>query len=107
MDFKIPDGTPNDSDLSVREVEGLMAREGVPLSYGDVQLMVQRSALEDVRAYVRGLDQDERAYAMASVDRALRKAAPKILRGKIKRRRMDDFHADLLLWTALREVAAQ
>jgi hypothetical protein len=108
---KYPDDLPsdvrNDSGLPVNEVMAALKADGVEITYGDMTMLVERVALEQARKWVATLSLDERPGVMRSVDRALRGAIRKVSKGTASKKRMDNFHDDLLLWTALREVSAQ
>ena len=95
----------NDSGKSVEEIMALLDRDGVEIQYGEMMVKAERRALEDARRYVAGLDADQRRRSMLSVDNALRRALPKIKRGHFSKKTADNFHSDVLLWTALKEVS--
>jgi hypothetical protein len=93
-----------DPGVTYEEVMELLDGNSVDIVYGNIMLRAHRRALEETREGVAQLTAEERERVAASVDAALRRALPKMLKGNFKKKVADDFHADLLLWTALREV---
>jgi hypothetical protein len=96
----------NDSSFSTDWVVEHLRRNGVLLTYGDVTMAVERALLDQIRKDVAAYTDEQRRRSMLSVDRALRKALPRVRDGKAKRKIMDNFYADLMLWTALKERGA-
>ena len=95
----------NDSSISVEDATALVCADGVEIQYGEIIIAVQRSVMEDIRRYARLIPTSERPMVMASTDRALRAAVGKVLKGMVSKKRMDTFYYDLMLWTALMELA--
>jgi len=95
----------NDSALPIETaIDRLKA--GVEIQYGDVVVLVETRALEQARKDVASLPAEERPQVMQSVDRALRKALPKVSKNVASKKRMDAFYHDILLWTVLKEGSA-
>jgi hypothetical protein len=103
--LRLSNAERNDSSLGTdAELKKAMAG-GYMMSYGDHQMLVQRGAVDEIRHYVAGLDADEHRHTMLSCDRELHAAAKKLKRGALlSKRKMDNFHSDLLLWNALKEM---
>lgn len=95
----------NDSNKTIEEVMEILVRDSVELRYGDITIKIQCCALENTRKQVSGYGGDRRAM-MESVDQALRLALPKMLTGRFSKKVADNFTANLLLWTALKETVA-
>lgn len=96
----------NDSGRTPQQVMEKLRHDGVEIKYGDIAMLAEQRMLDEAREHVRQQSPEERRYAMRSVDRALRSSVKKVLKGTASKKRMDDFHADLLLWTALSEQSA-
>jgi hypothetical protein len=104
---KIGEDVRNDTNMSLEAVQAHFAAVGsVEISYGDIVLEVEPRALEDCKKVVAAMSVEERAHVMQSVDKALRKNAKAVEGNKAAKKVYDDFHGDLLLWTALQEYTA-
>ena len=99
------EGVRNDASIPAEAVLAKLKAGGVEIVYGDLMFLVEKRVLDSVRADVATLEPERRRHMMQSVDRALRKYKAKVLKGTASKKRMDAFHNDLLLWTALREVS--
>lgn len=104
---QMTDEVRNDSNLPTQSVIDYLAKHGTKLEYGKITLAVTTAALDDTRKLVREWSPAERQHALASVDRALRAAIKKVRAQTASKKRMDNFYEDLLLWTALKEMASQ
>jgi hypothetical protein len=101
-----PEGVRNDSRHPPGEVMARLRADGIEITYGAVTLIALRWAMDEARDAAREIPADERHDVMASVDRALRASVRKVAKGVASKKRMDAFYADLLIWTALTELAA-
>lgn len=95
----------NDSGASLDEIRDRLAN-GVTITYGDLSITIEAHAVERARDHVAGYDAVERRHVMHSVNRALSKNVPKVLAGKLSKRRCDNLADDLVLWHALKAAAA-
>ena len=105
----IPDDAPearNDSSVPTKVVLAKLKADGVEIRYGDLIMLAQRSSLEEARLYIAKLPAEERQGVMRSVDKALCGSLQKVLMGTAAKKRMDNFHHDLLLWTVLKELSS-
>lgn len=94
----------NDSHRTAEHVAGKMLLDGVELHYGDIIVVVEGNRLAETRQAVNDMPAERRQEVQASVDAALRKALPKIQRGRFSKKVADNFYWDLMLWTALKEL---
>jgi hypothetical protein len=94
----------NDSQFSLEEVAAILA-DGVEIQYGEMMLKVERRALDDARHQVQSMPIERLNQLRNSVHNALRRSLPKMRKGNFSRKTADNFHADLLLWQALKERA--
>jgi hypothetical protein len=97
----------NDSDMSVDEAIAFLDKAGTMIAYGGIAMKCETRALADAREHVAALSPQGRARSMASVDVALRRSLPKMKSGRFSKKVADNFHSDLLLWHALKEVGGQ
>ena len=95
----------NDTGLSLEEIARRL-ENGVDIQYGDLMMRVEARQLEHVREYVAHLDADARRRSMLSVTSCLARSVPKVLKGHASKKTNDATFADMLLWQALKEVAA-
>lgn len=96
----------NDSNLSLEDALALMERDGVKICYGDIEMVVQTGALAEAHKWVADLHPDDRRKAKLSIDNALRRALPKMVKGNFSKKTANNFHADLLVWEALKAYAS-
>lgn len=92
----------NDSQYPIEQVTKHLNDVGVDICYGEMRLRVERRALDNVRARVATYTPEQRRHSMASVDVALRRALPKMIKGHFSKKTADNFCADVMLWEALR-----
>jgi histidinol dehydrogenase len=98
--------TRNDTPYSTEEIAAYLQKYGVQVVYGDLMMLVLPAQLAEAREIVAKMPTAARGQIMTSVDDSLRAALDKVKDNTASRQQMDDFHSDLLLWTALREVTA-
>ncbi|SRR5216684_8178811 len=92
----------NDSSISVEEVMVILKNDSIELSYGKIMMKAERHVFEEAVTFVQNHTPAERQKMQISIDLALRKALPKLERGRFSKKVADNFHADLLLWEALK-----
>lgn len=98
-------GVRNDATVSPEEVARRL-ENGVDISYGDLGMRVEARQMAQARAYVAELDPEQRRRSMISVTAALARSVPRVLKGRASKKVNDEAYGDLLLWQALKEVAA-
>jgi len=101
-----PKAVRNDIGGRMQHVVGKLLIGGAELTYGDMKVIVEQRALDEARDLIAVGSVQRRRQLQASVDAALRKAYPKIQRGRFSKKVADRFYADLVLWTALKETDA-
>ena len=96
----------NDSSVPTETALAILAQHGMTITYGDISMTILSSDFENAQKYVAEKSAEERAAAMLSIDRALRKALPKIRSGHFGKKVSDNFYKDLMFWEALKRAGA-
>lgn len=101
-----PKNVKNDSGLSLEEVQkALQGDNSVRLTYGDISILIERTAYEEVRANVKKYSAFELPLVKESTLRSLQEALPAVKSLKASKQVMDDFVSDLMIWEALKSTS--